>query len=169
MSLTSIDANAPTLGTVAFQASIDHATLVTNYVLDVFASGADPNVAPPLASSDLAKPTPSATGEITVDRAAFFSALAPHSSSEPADVTRFVHGIRRRASIASTTACAPNSLLSSVISSGLRTAAVLTLTFSAPDNKIVRASATDRMPPPTVSGMNTLRAVRATTSAIVSR
>ena len=35
--------------------------------------------------------------------------------------------------MASTTACAPNSLLSSVISSGRRTAAVLTETLSAPD------------------------------------
>ena len=35
--------------------------------------------------------------------------------------------------MASTTACAPNSLLSSVISSGRRTAAVLTVTLSAPD------------------------------------
>ena len=41
-------------------------------------------------------------------------------------------GALRRASMASTTACAPNSLLSSVISSGRRTAAVLTLTLSAP-------------------------------------
>ena len=35
--------------------------------------------------------------------------------------------------MASTTACAPNSWLSSVISSGRRTAAVLTETLSAPD------------------------------------
>ncbi len=66
--------------------------------------------------------------------------------------------------MASTTACAPNSLLSSVISSGRRTAAVLTETLSAPDIRMRRASATERMPPPTASGMNTLRAVRATTS-----
>ncbi len=42
-------------------------------------------------------------------------------------------GAWRRASIASTTACAPNSWLNSVISSGRRTAAVLTETLSAPD------------------------------------
>ncbi len=73
----------------------------------------------------------------------------------------------RRASIASTTACAPNSRLSSPINSGRRTAAVLMLTLSAPDIRIVCASAMFRMPPPTVSGINTLRAVRPTTSAIV--
>ena len=33
----------------------------------------------------------------------------------------------------------------------------------------MRASATERMPPPTASGMKTLRAVRATTSAMISR
>ena len=57
--------------------------------------------------------------------------------------------------MASTTACAPNSSLSSVMSLGRRTAAVFTLTLSAPDIRILRASATDRMPPPTVSGMKT--------------
>src|SRR5580658_5495456 len=71
--------------------------------------------------------------------------------------------------MASTTACAPNSWLSSLISSGLRTAAVLTETLSAPASRMRRASLTERMPPPTASGMKTLRAVRATTSTIVSR
>ena len=56
-----------------------------------------------------------------------------------------------------------------MISSGRRTAAVLTETLSAPDSRIARASATERMPPPTASGMKTLRAVRATTSAMISR
>ena len=58
---------------------------------------------------------------------------------------------------------------SSVISSGRRTAAVLTETLSAPESRMRRASATERMPPPTASGMKTLRAVRATTSAMMSR
>src|ERR1035437_2200943 len=71
--------------------------------------------------------------------------------------------------MASTTACAPNSLESSVMSSGRRTAAVLTVTLSAPESKMRRASSTERMPPPTASGMKTLRAVRATTSAMISR
>src|ERR1039458_1560469 len=59
--------------------------------------------------------------------------------------------------MASTTACAPNSWLSSVISSGRRTTAVFTEILSAPDSRMRRASATDRMPPPTASGINTLR------------
>ncbi len=56
---------------------MDHATLVTSYELRIFASGADPNTATPIATSDLGKPAPDASGDITVDRAAFFSALAP--------------------------------------------------------------------------------------------
>jgi len=64
---------------VVFQASTDHATNVTSYLLEIFASGADPNTATPVASSNLGKPTPAGNGDITVDRAAFFSALAPGS------------------------------------------------------------------------------------------
>ncbi len=60
---------------VAFQASADHAT-VTSYRLDVFASGANPSTATPVATSDLAKPAPDANGDITVNRATFFSNLA---------------------------------------------------------------------------------------------
>jgi regulation of enolase protein 1 (concanavalin A-like superfamily) len=62
---------------VAFQASADHATLVTSYRLDVFASGTDPNTGTPAASSDLGKPAPDANGDITVDRSAFFANLVP--------------------------------------------------------------------------------------------
>ena len=76
---------------------------------------------------------------------------------------------RRLASIAHTTHWAPNSVAISAISSGRCTAAVLTLTFSAPARSIRRASSTLRMPPPTVNGMNTCSAVRYTTSTIVSR
>lgn len=61
---------------IVFQASPDHATLVTSYELRVFNSGADPATATPVATSDLGKPTPDANGDITVDRSAFFSALA---------------------------------------------------------------------------------------------
>jgi hypothetical protein len=60
---------------VAFQASADHAA-VTSYRLDVFASGANPSTATPVATSDLAKPAPDANGDITVNRATFFSNLA---------------------------------------------------------------------------------------------
>jgi hypothetical protein len=63
--------------TVAFTASTDHDTSVSSYRLDVFSNGADPATATPLASSDLAKPTPDAVGEIRVDRTAFLGALAP--------------------------------------------------------------------------------------------
>lgn len=60
---------------VVFTASVDHSTAVTSYLFEVFASGADPATATPVASSDLGKPTPAANGDITVDRATFFAAL----------------------------------------------------------------------------------------------
>jgi hypothetical protein len=62
---------------VVFHASADDATLVTSYRFDVFANGANPSTATPIASSDLGKPTPDANGDDTVDRSAFFTALAP--------------------------------------------------------------------------------------------
>ena len=72
--ITVSDAPQPTGG--MFQADTDDA-IVTSYLLEIFADGADPNTAPPVASSDLGKPTPAANGDITVDRAALFSGLAP--------------------------------------------------------------------------------------------
>ena len=75
ITVTSTTSTVPT--TVTFQASPDHYTLVTSYRLDVFANGADPNRSTPIASSNLGKPTPDANNDITVDRATFFSALAP--------------------------------------------------------------------------------------------
>lgn len=63
---------------VAFTASTDHGTsAVTNYLFDVFASDPDPDAAVPIASLDLEKPEPDASNDITLDLAAFFSALAP--------------------------------------------------------------------------------------------
>ena len=62
---------------VVFTASSDHATNVTSYLLEVFASGANPSTAAPIASSDLGKPAPASNGDITVDRGTFFSNLAP--------------------------------------------------------------------------------------------
>ncbi len=53
----------------------DHATLVTSYELRIYAAGADPNTATPIATSNLGKPTPDANNNITVDLSAFFSAL----------------------------------------------------------------------------------------------
>ena len=66
---------------VAFTASTDHDTIVTSYLLEVFASGADVNTASPIASKDLGKPAPDANRDITVDETAFFNALAPGSYS----------------------------------------------------------------------------------------
>jgi uncharacterized protein (DUF2141 family) len=63
--------------TVVFTASANHATAVTSYLLEIFANGANPDSAVPIASSSLGKPAPAANGEITVNRATFFSALAP--------------------------------------------------------------------------------------------
>jgi regulation of enolase protein 1 (concanavalin A-like superfamily) len=61
---------------VVFTASTDHSTMVSSYRLDVFGAGANPATATPVATSDLGKPAPATNGDITVDRATFFSALA---------------------------------------------------------------------------------------------
>jgi regulation of enolase protein 1 (concanavalin A-like superfamily) len=63
---------------VSFTASADHST-VTNYRLDVFASGANPSTATPIATSNLGKPAPDGSGTITIDRQTFFQALSPGS------------------------------------------------------------------------------------------
>ena len=60
---------------VVFTASPDHATLVINYELRIYASGANPNTATPIATSNLGKPTPDANNDITVNQATFFSSL----------------------------------------------------------------------------------------------
>jgi hypothetical protein len=64
---------------VAFTASTDHATNVTSYLLKIFAAGANPATATPIATSNLGKPAPASNGDITVDRATFFSGLAAGS------------------------------------------------------------------------------------------
>lgn len=74
-SITVTGVVTPPPTTVIFQRSVDHAT-VTSYRLDVFASGANPATATPVATSDLGKPTPAANGDVTLNRATFFSALA---------------------------------------------------------------------------------------------
>jgi hypothetical protein len=77
---STITVNASGIPTgISFQASADHATLVTSYRLDIYASGANPATATPVASMSLGKPTPDATGTITVDESAFFAALATGS------------------------------------------------------------------------------------------
>jgi regulation of enolase protein 1 (concanavalin A-like superfamily) len=62
---------------VAFTVSDDHETLVLRYVLEIHKEGTNPDSATPVATSDLGKPTPSSTGDVFVDRSAFFTALAP--------------------------------------------------------------------------------------------
>ena len=78
-----VTVTAPTTTTpprwVVFGASADHASGVTSYVLKVYASGANPSTATPVASSDLGKPAPASNGDITVDRGTFFSGLAAGS------------------------------------------------------------------------------------------
>ncbi len=69
---------APTTGPptkVVFQASVDNA-MVTSYQLDIFANGANPSTATPVATSNLGKPAVDANGDITVDQATLFSGLA---------------------------------------------------------------------------------------------
>jgi regulation of enolase protein 1 (concanavalin A-like superfamily) len=65
--------------TVSFQKSADHATLVNYYLLEVFAAGANTSTATPVSSLNLGKPTPDASGLITLNEATFFTALAPGS------------------------------------------------------------------------------------------
>jgi regulation of enolase protein 1 (concanavalin A-like superfamily) len=62
---------------VAFTASPDHATLVTSYELRIYAAGANPSTATPIATSNLGKPTPDANNNIIVDLPSFFVSLAP--------------------------------------------------------------------------------------------
>jgi hypothetical protein len=61
---------------VVFGPSTDHGTLVTHYVLEIFAEGADPSVATPVASQNLGKP-PVINGECTADVTATIANLAP--------------------------------------------------------------------------------------------
>lgn len=68
-------ASQPPTG-VVFTASTDDAT-VTSYVIDVFAAGADPSTATPVASMDAGNPTPDASNNITVSAPSFFSSLPP--------------------------------------------------------------------------------------------
>jgi hypothetical protein len=63
---------------IVFTISAGHA-LVKNYRLDIYAAGANPSVAVPIATTDLGKPSPDTSGDATVDRAAFFAALKPGS------------------------------------------------------------------------------------------
>jgi hypothetical protein len=68
----------PQTWTVMFTASANHAS-VTSYRLDVFASGANPTTAAPIASIGLGKPTPNGSGEIALDESPFVRALSAGS------------------------------------------------------------------------------------------
>ena len=65
--------------TVVFQESADHDTLVQYYLLEVFPATADPNSATAISALNLGKPTPDASGVITLNEGSFFTALAPGS------------------------------------------------------------------------------------------
>jgi regulation of enolase protein 1 (concanavalin A-like superfamily) len=83
---------------VVFTASSDHSTsLVTGYRLDVFAAGANPSTDTAVASADLGKPAPATNGDITVDRATFFSALA--SGNYQATVSAYGPGGTTRSTV----------------------------------------------------------------------
>jgi regulation of enolase protein 1 (concanavalin A-like superfamily) len=86
---------------VVFTASSDHATNVTSYLFEVFANGANPATATPVASSDLGKPAPASDGTVTVDRSTFFSNLAP--GTYVATVTAIGPGGRTRGGTATFT------------------------------------------------------------------
>jgi hypothetical protein len=64
------------LGRVAFSPSVDHATLVTKYVFEVFAAGANPSTSAPLRTQDLGKPA-IVNNEITASVSTTVQALAP--------------------------------------------------------------------------------------------
>jgi len=74
ITVTAVASQPPT--GVIFQASVDHA-IVVSYQVDVFAAGADPATAAPIATINVGKPAPDADNDITVAIAGFFSALAP--------------------------------------------------------------------------------------------
>ena len=126
----------------------------------------------PSASIELSRisPTPSSS-----PRAAHSTASIPVPRRPPCVVTSQPDGVGAppsgtvRASTDSTMHCDPNRRAISPSSSGRAIAAVLTLTLSAPARSMRSTSSGVRMPPPTVSGMNTCSAVRRTTSTIVSR
>ena len=73
-----VNAPPPAGAHALFTASVDDSTLVTHYVLDIFASGADPNTATPIATQDLGKP-PVVNGDCDVDIAQTYNALAAGS------------------------------------------------------------------------------------------
>jgi len=78
VSVTVNTATQPPPTGVTFQASADHAT-VTSYRVEVFAAGANISTATPIATTNVGKPAPNSSNDITVSIPSFFSALAPGS------------------------------------------------------------------------------------------
>ena len=68
--------SAPPPQYAVFYPSPDHDTTVTAYRFDVFAVGADPSTATPIASQDVGKP-PVVNGDVTAEVTATISALGP--------------------------------------------------------------------------------------------
>ena len=68
--------NPPSSRRAVFVASSNHNTAVTRYVLEIFASGANPNTATPVATRDLGKP-PVSSGECDVDVTSTINSLPP--------------------------------------------------------------------------------------------
>jgi hypothetical protein len=71
--------------------------------------------------------------------------------------------------MASTTACDPKRRLRRSRREGSLTAAVFTATLSAPARSSASASSTERTPPPTVKGRNTVSATRRAISSTIGR
>ena len=65
--ITVAGSSSPAPKSVVFHASADNAT-VTNYQLDIYASGADPATATPVATANLGKPAVDAIGDVNVIR-----------------------------------------------------------------------------------------------------
>ncbi len=71
-----VTVNTTTTRSVGYTASVDHA-IMTNYLLEVFPSTANPATATAMTSSDLGKPTPDSNNKIIVDRTTFLNNLTP--------------------------------------------------------------------------------------------
>jgi hypothetical protein len=73
-----VNAPPPAQRNAVFNPSPDHNSLVNSYLLEIFAAGANPSTATPLATQNLGKPTP-VNGEITADVTATINGLSPGS------------------------------------------------------------------------------------------
>jgi regulation of enolase protein 1 (concanavalin A-like superfamily) len=62
---------------IVFTASADHATLVTHYALEIYAAGKVPGASAPVVTRNLGKPVPAGNGDILLELASFFEAIAP--------------------------------------------------------------------------------------------